>query len=54
MLAAMAAHIPIGDPLNPSTVVGPVISEAALTRFSNRRYAVKREAGGSSRAASAR
>jgi acyl-CoA reductase-like NAD-dependent aldehyde dehydrogenase len=33
MLAAMAAHIPIGDPLNPSTVVGPVISEAALTRI---------------------
>jgi acyl-CoA reductase-like NAD-dependent aldehyde dehydrogenase len=33
ILAAMAAHIPIGDPLNPSTVVGPVISEAALTRI---------------------
>jgi acyl-CoA reductase-like NAD-dependent aldehyde dehydrogenase len=33
MLAAMAAHILIGDPLNPGTVVGPVISEAALTRI---------------------
>ena len=33
MLAAMAAHIPIGDPLNPGTALGPVISEAALTRI---------------------
>ena len=33
MLAAMAAHISIGDPLNQSTVLGPVISEAALTRI---------------------
>ena len=33
MLAAMAGHIPIGDPLDKGTVVGPVISEAALTRI---------------------
>jgi acyl-CoA reductase-like NAD-dependent aldehyde dehydrogenase len=33
MLGAMAGHIPIGDPLNPSTVVGPVISEASLQRI---------------------
>ena len=46
MLAAMAAHIPIGDPLNPSTVVGPVISEAALTRILGVvDNAVKREGG---------
>ncbi len=29
----MAGHIPIGDPLDKGTVVGPVISEAALTRI---------------------
>jgi acyl-CoA reductase-like NAD-dependent aldehyde dehydrogenase len=46
MLAAMAAHIPVGDPLNPSTVVGPVISEAALTRILGIvDTAVKREGG---------
>jgi acyl-CoA reductase-like NAD-dependent aldehyde dehydrogenase len=46
MLAAMAAHIPIGDPLNPSTVVGPVISESALTRILGIvDTAVKREGG---------
>jgi acyl-CoA reductase-like NAD-dependent aldehyde dehydrogenase len=33
MLGAMAGHIPIGDPLNPSTVLGPVISQAAMTRI---------------------
>ena len=33
MLAAMAGHISIGDPLDRSTVVGPVISQAALTRI---------------------
>ena len=32
-LGAMAGHIPIGDPMSQSTVVGPVISEAALTRI---------------------
>jgi len=46
MLAAMAAHIPIGDPLNPGTVLGPVISEAALTRIVGIvDSAVKREGG---------
>jgi acyl-CoA reductase-like NAD-dependent aldehyde dehydrogenase len=33
MLQAMAAHIKIGDPLDPSTVMGPVISEAAVLRI---------------------
>jgi acyl-CoA reductase-like NAD-dependent aldehyde dehydrogenase len=33
MLGEMARQIPIGDPLNPSTVMGPVISERALTRI---------------------
>jgi acyl-CoA reductase-like NAD-dependent aldehyde dehydrogenase len=33
MLAGMAAHISIGDPLNQATVLGPVISQAALTRI---------------------
>ena len=33
MLQAMAAHIKIGDPLDPSTMMGPVISEAALSRI---------------------
>ncbi len=33
MLGAMSGHIPIGDPLNQSTVLGPVISQAALTRI---------------------
>jgi acyl-CoA reductase-like NAD-dependent aldehyde dehydrogenase len=46
MLSATAAHIPIGDPLSPSTVVGPVISEAALTRILGIvDTAVKREGG---------
>ena len=46
MLATMAAHIPIGDPLNPGTVLGPVISEAALTRILGIvDTAVKREGG---------
>jgi acyl-CoA reductase-like NAD-dependent aldehyde dehydrogenase len=33
MLGAMAGHISIGDPLEQSTILGPVISEAALTRI---------------------
>lgn len=33
MLSAMAGHVGIGDPLDPATVLGPVISEAALTRI---------------------
>jgi acyl-CoA reductase-like NAD-dependent aldehyde dehydrogenase len=33
MLGAMAAHVPIGDPLDKGTVLGPVISDAALTRI---------------------
>jgi acyl-CoA reductase-like NAD-dependent aldehyde dehydrogenase len=33
MIGAMAGHIRIGDPLDPATVLGPVISEAALTRI---------------------
>lgn len=33
MIGAMALHIKIGDPLDPTTVMGPVISEGALTRM---------------------
>jgi acyl-CoA reductase-like NAD-dependent aldehyde dehydrogenase len=46
MLAATAGHIKIGDPLDRGTVVGPVISEAALTRILGMvDTAVKRESG---------
>lgn len=34
MLSAMAGHITVGDPFDPKTMVGPVISEGALTRIS--------------------
>lgn len=33
MLQAMAGHIKVGDPLDPTTVMGPVISEGALQRI---------------------
>jgi acyl-CoA reductase-like NAD-dependent aldehyde dehydrogenase len=33
MLTAIAGHIKIGDPLDKATIVGPVISESALTRI---------------------
>jgi acyl-CoA reductase-like NAD-dependent aldehyde dehydrogenase len=33
MLGAMAAHIKVGDPLDKTTTMGPVISGAALTRI---------------------
>jgi acyl-CoA reductase-like NAD-dependent aldehyde dehydrogenase len=33
MIQAMAGHIPVGDPFDRSTVLGPVISEHALTRI---------------------
>jgi acyl-CoA reductase-like NAD-dependent aldehyde dehydrogenase len=33
MLQAMAGFIKVGDPLDPSTIMGPVISEAALERI---------------------
>lgn len=33
MLQAIAGHIKIGDPLDRATIVGPVISESALTRI---------------------
>jgi len=33
MLAGIAAHIRIGDPADPATVMGPVISESALQRI---------------------
>ncbi len=35
MMGAMASHVKIGDPLDPTTVMGPVISEAALSRMCN-------------------
>ncbi len=33
MLGGMAAHVKVGDPMDPATVMGPVISEAALARI---------------------
>jgi acyl-CoA reductase-like NAD-dependent aldehyde dehydrogenase len=33
MIGAMAPHVKIGDPLDPATVMGPVISESALARM---------------------
>ena len=33
MLQVIAAHIKIGDPLEPSTVMGPIISEASVQRI---------------------
>jgi acyl-CoA reductase-like NAD-dependent aldehyde dehydrogenase len=46
MLGAMAPHIKIGDPFDKSTVVGPVITEAALTRILGMiDTAVKKEGG---------
>ncbi len=33
MIGAMAPHVMIGDPLDPETVMGPVISESALSRM---------------------
>lgn len=33
MLAAMAGHVTPGDPFDPATVLGPVISEAAIARI---------------------
>jgi acyl-CoA reductase-like NAD-dependent aldehyde dehydrogenase len=34
MLGAMAGHINVGDPMDPATMLGPVISETALQRIS--------------------
>lgn len=46
MLGATAGHIKVGDPLDPSTMVGPVISENALTRILGLvDTAVKKEGG---------
>lgn len=33
-LTAVAGHIKVGDPMDPATILGPVISEAALQRIS--------------------
>jgi len=33
MLQSMAAYIPVGDPLDSGTVMGPLISEAAISRI---------------------
>lgn len=33
MLQAVAAHIKVGDPLDPSTIMGPIISEPAVQRI---------------------
>jgi acyl-CoA reductase-like NAD-dependent aldehyde dehydrogenase len=32
-LAGMASHVPVGDPYDPATVLGPVISQTALDRI---------------------
>jgi acyl-CoA reductase-like NAD-dependent aldehyde dehydrogenase len=45
MLQAIAAQIPIGDPLDTTTVMGPVISEAALNRICAMVEAASREGG---------
>jgi acyl-CoA reductase-like NAD-dependent aldehyde dehydrogenase len=33
MLTAMAGHVPVGDPMDPATAMGPVISQAAMERI---------------------
>jgi acyl-CoA reductase-like NAD-dependent aldehyde dehydrogenase len=33
MLQGIAAHIKVGDPLDPTTVMGPIISEASVQRI---------------------
>jgi len=46
MLKAMAGYIKVGDPLDPSTTLGPVISEPAMQRILGMiDTAVKREGG---------
>jgi acyl-CoA reductase-like NAD-dependent aldehyde dehydrogenase len=45
MLAAMAGHIKVGDPFDQSTVVGPVITETALTRILGMVDTAKAEGG---------
>lgn len=44
-LQATAAHIKVGDPLDPSTMVGPVISESALSRILGMVDTAKKEGG---------
>jgi acyl-CoA reductase-like NAD-dependent aldehyde dehydrogenase len=45
MLTGIAGHITIGDPLDQATMVGPVISEAALTRILGMVDRAKQEGG---------
>ncbi len=45
MLSGIANHIKIGDPLDQSTAVGPVISESALTRILGTIHRAKQEGG---------
>jgi acyl-CoA reductase-like NAD-dependent aldehyde dehydrogenase len=46
MLTAMAGYVAIGDPFDQSTIVGPVISEGALTRIVGMvDHAVKKDGG---------
>jgi acyl-CoA reductase-like NAD-dependent aldehyde dehydrogenase len=46
MLTAMAGHVKVGDPLDPHTILGPVVSEASLERILGIvDTAVKREGG---------
>lgn len=44
-LGAMAPHIKIGDPFDQSTLVGPVISQASLTRILGMVETAKKEGG---------
>jgi aldehyde dehydrogenase (NAD+) len=45
MLQAISGHIKVGDPLDKSTIMGPVISEASLQRICGMVEAAKREGG---------
>jgi len=44
-MQGIAAHIPVGDPLNPGTVMGPIITEASLQRISGMIDTAKAEGG---------
>jgi len=45
MLQAIAGHIKIGDPLEPTTVMGPVISETSMQRILGMVAQAKRDGG---------
>jgi acyl-CoA reductase-like NAD-dependent aldehyde dehydrogenase len=45
MLQAISAHIPVGDPLEKTTVLGPLITEASLNRICGMVRAATQEGG---------